>query len=109
MIDFGLHLDHLVVAEVSRPHTFPNAGKAWVEPEEKDKDDTDDADDADDDVDDDDENEAWVKLVLELMLIIKSKGWQGGRGWLATESLSPFGERIFWQQKHCSLLLHKIE
>ena len=34
-ITFDLHLDHVDVAEVSRPHTFPNAGKAWVEPEDR--------------------------------------------------------------------------
>ena len=47
------------MADVSRPHTFPNTEKAWVEPGE------DDDDDDDDDVEDDeDEHEAKDKLVI---------------------------------------------
>ena len=34
-IAFDHHLDDVDVAEVSRPHTFPNAGKAWVEPDDR--------------------------------------------------------------------------
>ena len=43
------------MADVSRPHTFPNTEKAWVEPGE---------DDDDDDDDVEDEHEAKDKLVI---------------------------------------------
>lgn len=62
------------MAQVSRPHTFPNAKEAWVEPEDED----DDHDNANDDdhhhgEDEDHENGAWVKPAIKWKLVIKSK------------------------------------